>query len=74
MTTMMETPRELVQSIADMRLPIKMDTRLTHLLDRNNEGDLTLIEREELESLVELSETLSLLRARALQVLGRRPT
>ncbi len=42
-------------------------------MDRNTEGDLTSPEREELESLVELSERLSLVRAEALQLLGREP-
>jgi hypothetical protein len=40
-------------------------------VDRNTEGQLTQVEREELEALVELSETISLLRVQALQVLGR---
>lgn len=43
------------------------------LMDRNTEGLLTPEEREELESLVEWSETVSLLRAQALQLLGKRP-
>ncbi|HJT76938.1 MAG TPA: hypothetical protein VJ739_07015 [Gemmataceae bacterium] len=42
-------------------------------MDRNTEGTLTTAEREELEALVELSETISLLRARALRLLGRQP-
>ena len=36
-------------------------------------GELTEPEREELEALVELSERLSLVRAEALQLLGREP-
>lgn len=43
-------------------------------MDRNGEGNLTEQEREELESWVELSEEMSLLRAQALRVLGRKPT
>lgn len=42
-------------------------------MDRNNEGLLQESEREELESLVELSEQLSLVRGEALQILGKRP-
>lgn len=42
-------------------------------MDRNTDGGLTAAEREELEALVELSETLSLVRAQALDVLGRQP-
>jgi hypothetical protein len=43
-------------------------------MDRNNKGTLTAAERDELESLAELSETISLVRADALAVLGRKPT
>ncbi len=74
MAAMLGTPRDLVQSYADVRLPSKIDARLQSLMDRNTEDQLNSQEREDLESLVELSETLSLLRARAMQVLGRRPT
>ena len=42
-------------------------------MDRNTEGKLTAQEREELESLVDLSERLSLVRAEALRLLGRTP-
>lgn len=73
MIAMLDTPRDLVQSFADVRLPSKTDARLQSLMDRNTEGQLTPQEREDLESLVELSETLSLLRARAMHVLGRQP-
>ena len=41
-------------------------------MDRNNDGQLTDNEREELESLVEMSESLSLVRAEALRLLGRK--
>jgi hypothetical protein len=39
-------------------------------MDRNNEWLLGPGEREELEALAELSEELSLVRAKALQILG----
>ena len=66
-------PRELLESVADMRFPVKTDDRLTWLMGRNTEGQLTPAERDELESLVELSERISLVRAQALRVLGRQP-
>jgi hypothetical protein len=66
-------PVEWVESVSDLRLPPKADARLQQLMDRNTEGLLTETEGTELETLVELSETLSLVRARALQLLGRRP-
>ena len=73
-TVMCETPRELIESFAAMRFPPKTDSRMQLLMDRNALGQLQPTEREELESLVELSEDLSLLRAKALRVLGRQPT
>ncbi len=42
-------------------------------MDRHNEGLLTEIEISDLESLVELSEQLSLKRADALLLLGQKP-
>ena len=42
-------------------------------MDRNTEGALRSERREELEALVELSETIALVRAQALHVLGRKP-
>lgn len=69
--TMIETPVELVTSVADLRFPPKIDAHLQALMDRNTEGQLSEVEREELEALVELSETISLLRMQALRVFGR---
>jgi hypothetical protein len=66
-------PAEWVETIGELRLPSKADIRLQQLMDRNNEGELSTSEREELEALVELSERLSLVRAEALQLLGRGP-
>jgi hypothetical protein len=69
--TTIETPLELVTSVADLRFPPKIDAHLQTLMDRSTEGKLSEAEREELEALVELSEMISLLRVQALQVLGR---
>jgi hypothetical protein len=66
-------PVEWVESVRDLRLPPKANERLQQLMDQNTEGLLTETERTELETLVELSETLSLVRARALQLLGHTP-
>jgi len=74
MNTTIDAPVEWVETIGQLRLPSKADDRLQQLMDRNNEGELAADEREELESLVELSERLSLVRAEALLLLGRRPT
>jgi hypothetical protein len=62
-----------MEAVAALRLPPVSDRRLQILMDRNNNGDLSAEEHDELASLVELSETISLVRADALAVLGRRP-
>jgi hypothetical protein len=74
MSAMYDTPGELLEAMAALRFPPRTEARLRHLMDQNNEGLLTEQEREELESLVELNQELSLVRAGALRVLGRRPT
>ena len=73
MPTVVQAPREMVEAVAALRLPPKTDDRLQFLMDRNTEGALTPAEHDELEALVELSETLSLVRAQALQLLGLKP-
>ena len=73
MSNTIDAPLEWVQSVGDLKLPPKADQRLQVLMDRNNDGLLTEAERADLESLVELSERISLLRAEALHLLGREP-
>jgi hypothetical protein len=73
MPSVISAPVTWVESVSTLRLPRKTDRRLRTLMDRNNEGQLTVAEREELESLVDLSERLSLVRAEALRLLGRPP-
>lgn len=63
--------RNLAEMAAAVSLPMALDERLQDLMDRNNEGKLSLSERQELEAFVTMSESLSLLRAKALQCLGR---
>ena len=72
-TTNVETPRDLIETVAAWRLPPKADRLLQELMDRNTNGCLTPAERDELEALVELSEAIAPVRARALQLLGRKP-
>lgn len=74
MSAVVEAPLELVESVAGMRFPPKTDARMQTLMDRNTNGQLTATEREELEALVELSESMALVRAQALRLLGRSPT
>ena len=66
-------PIDWVESVSELKLPPKADRRLQELMDRNTEGLLTEQERADLESLVEVSERLSLVRAEALHLLGRKP-
>jgi hypothetical protein len=66
-------PVEWIEFVSDLRLPPRANERLQQLMDCNTEGHLTESERAELETLVELSEQLSLLRAQALRLLGRKP-
>jgi hypothetical protein len=73
MTEVIQAPVQMVQSVADLRLPPQSDSRLQLLMDRNTEGALTPEEREELAALAELSETIALVRAQALHLLGRQP-
>ena len=73
MATVVEAPVQMVERVAALRFPPHADRRLQLLMDRNNEGTLTSEEREELTALVELSETMALVRAEAMHVLGREP-
>ena len=63
----------MVETVAALRLPPKADRYLQSLMDRNNDGHLSPQEHEELEALAELSETMALVRAQALRLLGRFP-
>jgi len=74
MSATVDAPVDLMKSIAHLRLPSHADRQLQVLMDANNNGTLSQAEREELADLVEWSESISLLRARALQLLGERPT
>ncbi len=73
MAAVVQAPLEMVEAVAALRLPPRTDDRLHALMDRNTDGTLTQAEREELEALVELSETIALVRAQALHLLGQRP-
>jgi hypothetical protein len=73
MISVVQAPRDLVEDIANLRLPHNLDQRLQELMDRNNDGRLTQAERQDMADLVEWSEDISLLRAKALHLLGRTP-
>lgn len=73
MAATLAAPREMVEAVAALHLPPKADRRLQELMDRNNNGLLTPAEKDDLEALVELSESMSLVRAQALHLLGQKP-
>ena len=73
MGAVVEAPVKMVEAVAALRLPVKTDRLLQKLMDRNTNGLLGPEEKEELEALVELSETIALVRADALRLLGRSP-
>jgi hypothetical protein len=73
MSAVVEAPLEMVEAVAALRLPPKNDRRLQLLMDRNTNGTLTPEQKDELEALVELTETIALVRAQALRILGRKP-
>jgi len=57
---------ELPDSLASLSFTPQMNRRLQHLLDKQDQGEpLTEDERTEAESLVDLSEVLSLIRAKS---------
>ena len=70
MKNVIQVPLELVEAMADFRLPRKADKRLQTLMDRNTNGNITGDERTDLEALV-VSEKISLVRAKALHLLRR---
>lgn len=71
--SVVSAPVDWVESVIELRLPETADRRLQELMDRNTNGRLSPAERSELESLVEVSERLSLVRAGAMRLLGRKP-
>ena len=73
MDATVDAPLQWVESITMLCLPEQADRRLQELMDGNNEGKLTAQERADLAALAELSERLSLVRAEALHLLGRKP-
>ena len=65
MSIVVQAPLEMVEAVAALRFPPRADDRLQALMSRNTDGALSQAEHEELEAMVELSETISLVRAQA---------
>jgi hypothetical protein len=74
MSAVIQAPLDMIEDVAGLRFPSKTDELLQSLMDRNTDGKLSSVEREELEALVELSQQIALVRAKALQLLGRKPS
>jgi hypothetical protein len=73
MPAMVPAPLSWVEAVGQLGLTPRSNQRLQDLMDRNNNGQLNEAERNELESLAEMSESLSLVRAEAWRLLGRKP-
>jgi hypothetical protein len=69
MGALVTVPREALEALESFRLPAQLDRRLQDLMDRNNEGLLTAVERDELSGLADLSERMALHRAQVHQLL-----
>ena len=65
--------QDFLGELGGLQFSPEADARCQWLMERNNLGEITADERKELEGLVELSEWISLVRARALLMLGRSP-
>lgn len=63
----------MIEAVADLRFPPRADQLLQTLTDRNTESTLSRQEKEERAALVELSETIALVRTQARHLLGRKP-
>jgi hypothetical protein len=68
-----ESPADLLKDVADLSFPAETEARMTELMDRNTEGLLSPTESDELAALVKWGHRISLLRARALLILGQKP-
>ena len=61
-----------VFQLAELQMPSQQDTRLSHLLQKQNERDLTETEQKELWKLMELNRLTTLKKAFALREISRR--
>lgn len=71
---MAKIPCRWLENVATLRQPEQAARHLQILMERNNEWQRTEQERADLAALAELSERLSLVRAEASLLLGRKPS
>ncbi len=69
----LEAKPEWVESVSQLGFTERANRRMQWLMDQNNDGQLCSSEKEELTVLVEMSESISIVRAEALRMLGRQP-
>jgi hypothetical protein len=70
---MIPAARHVLEQVADLKIDPETDARLQELMDRNNFGELNGTELGELKRIVAANQQLSILRAQAMLVLGRKP-
>ena len=73
MKPLIEVPREMIETVAALQLPLKAEQRLQFLLNQKRNALLTYEEHKTLSALKELSQRLSAVRAPAIQLLARNP-
>jgi hypothetical protein len=69
MVEVVQLPRRVVENFAQAKFPATTHARIQQLMDRNSQGLLSADQKSELEALIELSESFSLLRASAILAL-----
>ncbi len=63
--------KELIE-LAEIKMPAKQDSRLSNLLEKQNERDLTLSEQTEMWKLMDINRLTTLKKAFALREISRR--
>jgi hypothetical protein len=66
-----KVPLAMIEQMSALRLPVKLDIQLRSLMARDQDCRLKSPERDQLEALLELNETISVLRSRATQLLAK---
>jgi hypothetical protein len=69
---LLPTPKDLLEQMAELRFDADTDARLQELMDRNNFGELSESERAELARYAALNQQMTIIRGRAMIVLGRK--
>ena len=65
MSQTIEIPADFLEELAEYQFPPSIQDQITRLMDKNTEDQLSEDERKELQALVELSESVSIMKGRA---------